>query len=562
MAASYDWRPVGTPNLQGKLTNPFTQLLTRQQQEDELAQEKDFRDKQLAQGDRRQDYVEGATARQIAEEQRKLGLEQEKTGLVEDMSRGLIFGGAERLGDPEVQLKLKSDPRYQALEAETATTGNIAPLLEYQNKFIENNAALLTRPSEFAGQLRQNLQATGKFTGPEIEAAVAAQVARRYPTADPEMVKAMMVKPSLGGTSDSAATGVTGGTGGPSKLFSSQVGQANVYDLINNFASQFGVGDEEVTTWFGMSPEEWGSDPDVSKSRIVQYVDRMRMEGFSPEAALGALSQVMQEDQESSFRIDDMNSADLLHMKNLATAAQKQQREGYGGRGGSASAKASMQDRLGTASEYNTRLLSSLSPQALENDELVARFLKGIGPAPTAQTPSTGTPPPVSTGTPAPVEDTRTEVQKLLNLGNVSAPVEKAKLFGTPEQAEYPVGVPSEDEALLTKLSEAATFSPVGWAANKAEGLGGDLINSLTPPGPGVLEAQPEPRETHQERAALLEEYQGTGAQSRAFESKLSGAQYRAYRRAQNPKTPRAEAIRIMEMLKAGKTPTQKILSQ
>ena len=172
--------------------NQFTQRLFNQQ--NQFNQQQGLREEERldknSQFKASQQWTEGATQRAIDEESRlkKLDLERQKTE--EGIVAGLAYSGAHRADDPNVIKLLEKYPEYSNLsdfEGDGAIN-DVSTKIGFINKVIKDNSGAGVDPTFFADQLRRTLVQSGQFTSAQVDASVAKQLGRMFPTQSEAMI--------------------------------------------------------------------------------------------------------------------------------------------------------------------------------------------------------------------------------------------------------------------------------------------------------------------------------------------------------------------------------------
>jgi len=494
--------PSVNPNLIGSpgsflsnIANISGQRRRAQQAENQLAQQKLFQDASLALNERKQDFTEAAPQR--AEELRlaNLARENEKAGLIQNMSEGLQFSGGARFDTLDSQLL--QDPRYAALD----DAGKLAA----RNKYIQSNPSALTPPKQFGDDLRKSLQATGKFTGAEIDAAVSSEIGRRYPTADPAIIKSLLAKPDFKiGTDGTARTG-SGGRGGSFSLVSDPTDPKARGEVVDRIAETYELAAKPTDLPLIGRVDVGQLDP--AKTDINNAVGMLSAAGVnSPTAQEAAFALAFDEDGTTIKPGFDWRTPEG-RQKLVEAGLQSQGTEEriFNKRGGNISRSGqgnTTADVVGALKDYNAGLLSSLTPKALSDAEVVSTFLDSLGAAPSQA--------------PAPVT-----TRQGSNGGDVSvpevvsaAPAEESQ----PETpAEFQIGGPVAGQETLDQIfsflqentgpraiAGAGPLGPILDAAETVAPAAQSLIQSLTPAqGQPILSSTPEPSPREARQAAV-----------------------------------------------------------
>jgi hypothetical protein len=481
--------PSVNPNLIGSPSSFLSNIgnIANSRRQARIAEERTETDKLFKQGqaDRAQQQLDFTLAApERAEELRVANLEREadKFQTVQDHAKGAQFVGGDRFTGFEDELA--KDPRYNQLDA--------AGKLAARNEFILKNPTALTPPKQFRETLEAGLAATGKFTGDEIQAYVAAEMAERYPTADKDLVKAQILSPkdllasgnqniTIGSDGKIFSTG-RGGRGG-AKLINDPSSQAQRDEVVDSIAGGFAVAEKTGhLPWFlgGARLEIPGGGLNMSKQDIEGIVGIMATEGgiVSPTAMQNVLVPGIALTSKGELK-EDYDYRTEPGKQKLIAAAKKSQatEERLLTKGGDISAAGqatggaifSPVDAANAAAQYNETLLSGLTPQALSDADVVTSFLNTLGAAQPAV---------------PPVDNTRQGG----NQGGsdvVTPEVAPPAAVVDPQQAAIAAAAQAEDDAIFSHITNQATPTPQ--TATNAPLIGGQvpaeriLQEALTP---------------------------------------------------------------------------------
>lgn len=352
---------------------------TRQVAADKVKADKLFRDQTLAQADRKQDFLEGAGGRTELLRVEALARDADKFQTVQDFAKGAQFAGGDRFTSFESELA--KDPRYAALD----DAGKLAA----RNKFIQNNPSALTAPKRFAEILTSGLAATGKFTGAELEAAVAKEVAERYPTADPAIIKSLLAKPEFKiGSGTGTGTGSTRG-GATFGLLNDPTNPAARGTVVDRISSIFELDDTPTTLpgFLGGGRLDAG-DLDPTKQDISVAVGLLSTKGVnSPTAQEAALNIAFNADGTIKEEFDWRTPAGLAKLTAAGLKSQETEERIFNKRGGDisnlgqAAGGNSAADVIKQVEKFNAGLFARLTPRAQSDSQVVSAFLDSLGSA-------------------------------------------------------------------------------------------------------------------------------------------------------------------------------------
>ena len=455
--------------------------------------EKLFRDATLAMNERKQDFTESAPER--AEELRlsNLALDNAKTKSVRDLAEGAQFAGGDRFDT--IRGELMKDSRFAQMDE--------AGQLAAQNEYIRNNPTSLTTPKRFGEILRAGLVQDGKFTGAEINDIVSKQIARRYPTGDADLVKAQLLKPSdikvFG--SKSSATG-SGGTGSQSLNFvSDPINQGDKTKQMKDEFELIGLTDKRTESTLGIDHELASVNPinpfgnfdyNVTQQGYSKAVTDLEGAGLSVSEAIAVLRDEIDGNLESNLDFENLKPGQVATLAEKAAGIKAQQTQLLNKKGGGLSIAGQVAGGGGiftpaqamhAAQAHNQRLLSTLTPQADSDSEVITSFLDRLSPAtnttrqgsdqgggtPTPEvplvTPGIATPPPVVEETPVipplsasegpPGRDTRVfnNDQPIVPIEDIESPVLQQQLSEAQERISiFGNGTPS-DKALINQTN-------------------------------------------------------------------------------------------------------------
>lgn len=489
----------------------------RQVAEDKVKADKLFREQTLAQADRKQDFLEGADARTELKRVAELARDNEKTQTIQGMAEGLQFAGGDRFTGFESILS--QDPTYAALD----DAGKLAA----RNKFIKNNPSALTPPKQFGEDLAAQLGGSGLFTGAEIKQAVSDQIKQRYPTADPSIIKSLLAKPEfkIGDSTGSRS----GSRSGSVSLLSGQTNQPNKTEQVNSEFESLGLTDKKTATTLGVEHDDieipiFGKifgKRNVTQQNYNQALAALEREGNSVSSSIAALRSVIDGNLETDVDLGKLSGKQLKSLSALAKKNEAQQTQIFNKRGGGISdagqsSTGSPADIVNQVQQFNQRLLSSLTPSADSDAQVISSFLDSLGSAPHGvKSRGTGN---LQTS-PGKAGDNQGAGKKILTPEVAPAPApevdpELEKLVAAkqaePTPAEFPnIGVPRGIEATANSVSDFIQN------ANPVPAIG-KLFENLTPPGPGILDPRsaPKPDET-QLRAARQAQVDGLSSTDR-----------------------------------------------
>ena len=529
--------PSVNPNLIGSPSSFLSNIgsIANSRRQARIAEERSETDKLFKQGqaDRAQqqlDFTLAAPERAEALRVANLEREADKFQTVQDHAKGAQFMGGDRFTGFEDELA--KDPRYNQLD----DAGKLAA----RNEFILKNPTALTPPKQFRETLEAGLAATGKFTGDEIQAYVAAEMAERYPTADKDLVKAQILSPkdllasgnqniTIGSDGKIFSTG-RGGRGG-AKLINDPSSQAQRDEVVDSIAGGFAVAEKTGhLPWFlgGARLEIPGGGLNMSKQDIEGIVGIMATEGgiVSPTAMQNvlvpgiALTSKGELKEDYDYRTEPGKQKLIAAAKKaLATEERLLTKGGDISAAGQATGGAifSPVDAANAAAQYNETLLSGLTPQALSDADVVTSFLNNLGAAQPAV---------------PPVDNTRqggNQGGSDVVIPEVAPPVvtPQPQPIAQPAEAEFQIGgqVPAErilqealtPENLLGNINPVVrgTIAGVKQVAPQVK----KLFESLTPAaGRGILSPTPEqtPRQATQAAVESLSGPERTQALSAA----------------------------------------------
>lgn len=468
--------------------------------------EKLFRDATLAMNERKQDFTEAAPERAEDFRLSQLAIDNAKTKSVRDLAEGAQYAGGDRLDT--IRGQLMKDPRFSQMDE--------AGQLAAENEYIKNNPTSLTTPKRFGEILRQGLVADGKFTGAEIDSIVSKQIARRYPTGDKDLVKAQLLKPSdikVFGSKSSATD--SGGTGSQSLGFvSDPVNQANKTDQLNQEFELIGLNDKRTSSTLGIPHELAAVNPinpfgnfdfNVTQQGYAKAISKLEGAGLSVSEAIGVLRDEIDGDLESNLDFENLKPGQVTALAEKAAGIKAQQTQLLNKKGGGLSIAGQVAgggsiftpaQAMHAAQAHNQRLLSTLTPQADSDSEVITSFLNRLGPATNTTRQGSdqggGTPTPeVPLVTPE-VIPAPGEVDGLRQNGMQSIPQ---------PTAEFDVGGPIASDRIFNDVSNF-----VQEAASVPGTAVGKLFESLTMSGPGILTPEKQLPAANQELKAAQDE--------------------------------------------------------
>ena len=442
----------------------------------QLAQQKAYQDASLALSERRQDFIEAEPERKEAERLANLAREAEKAQMITNMAEGLQYAGGDRF--TTLDDDLMKDPRYAALD----DAGKLAA----RNRYIQANPTALTDPGRFGSDLKRQLLGTGLFTGAEADAAVAAEVSSRYPTANPDIIKSMLAKPDFKiGTSTRTGTGSTRRGSSP-KLIADPTDPKARGAVVDRIAETYELdATPDTVPFFGNRIDVGNLNP--AKTDISQAVGFLSLGGVnSPTAQEAAFAVAFNPDRTIKPEFDWRTPEGRQALTQAGLQAQRTEERLIGGGDASLSVgAASPADVVNAANQYNAGLLSSLTPRALSDAEVVSSFLDSLGGAPAApadrplltQPRQGGNTGGSAEATASPVAPVTTAEPEFQVGGPVQAEVAANRIFNVLREG-------AEDMQALTPPGLAKTAITEGVPAVQ------NLIESLTPPDPGVLDSR------------------------------------------------------------------------
>lgn len=495
---------IGSPAQFLKMISDTSEGFARRRIADERTEsDRLFKEATTALNERKQDFTEAAPQR--AEDLRiaKLARDNEKHQFATNVAEGLQYAGGDRLTTLEDDLM--KDPRYANLD----DAGKLAA----RNQYILNNPSALTSPKKFASEFRQSLSASGKYTGAEIDEAVAQQISQRYPTADKSLVEKQLLKPkdliaSAGSgnvTIDGKLFSRGGGTGSFSTI-NDPTAPAQINQIIDDVASERGL-NKNPSFLLGQRLDFEGTIPgtatDLTRQDLGDMASVIQRSGevSSPTAMRAAMIASMTGEGNLREGFDWRTAAGQKKLVDEAKKAQASEERLLNKKGGGVSAAGQAvgvttpADAAKAAAVYNERLLSGLVPRALSDQDVVSSFLDNLG-------------------APAPVQ---TQTGKGDGRGASITPEVVDQPIVTPApavtpaaEAEFQVGgqVPAEAaiQRIFSEIADPrnlASANPIFGAALEGVDTAKNLIQSLTPPGPGVLgggnaPAAPSPQQVRQ----------------------------------------------------------------
>lgn len=360
---------------------------------DKVVADKLFRDQTLAQKQSEIDFTQAAPERKELLRVEALARDADKFQTVQDFAKGAEFAGADRFTGFDEELN--KDPRFAGLD----DAGKLAA----KNEFILKNPSALTSPKRFAEILTSGLSATGKFTGAELESAVAKEVAERYPTADPAIIKSILAKPEFKiGSGTGAGAGSTRG-GASFGLLNDPTNPDARGTVVDRISSTFNLSDRP-TTVPGIIPFIGGKridpgDLDPSKQDISVAVGLLSTKGVnSPTAQEAALNIAFNADGTIKEGFDWRTPAGLKKLTAAGLKSQETEERIFNKRGGDvsnlgqAAGGNSAADIVKQVEKFNAGLLARLTPRAQSDSQVVSAFLDSLGAtaAPTTDTPRQG----------------------------------------------------------------------------------------------------------------------------------------------------------------------------
>ena len=399
------------------------------------------------------------------------------------MSEGLQFSGGARFDTLNDQLL--QDPRYAALD----DAGKLAA----RNRYIQSNPSALTDPKTFGEELRRSLQATGKFTGAEINSAVSGEIGRRYPTADPAIIKSLLAKPDFKVSSGGSGSGSGSSRGGSFSLVSDPTDPKARGEVVDRIAETYDLSAKPTTVpLLGTRIDVGSLDP--AKTDINQAVGMLSAAGVnSPTAQEAAFALAFNEDGDTIRPGFDWRTPEG-RQKLIEAGLQSQGTEEriFNKRGGdisrSGQAGNTAADVVRATQDYNAGLLSSLTPKALSDAEVVSTFLDTLGAAP-SQAPAPNTTRQGNDGGrgSAPTPEAIPAPGEVAGLRQNGLPI--------PAEAEFNIGGPTQDEVIKDQIFnflQENAVTPAGAVINEARPvISLSLIHISEPTRPPLLSRMP-----------------------------------------------------------------------
>jgi len=484
---------IGSPTQYLQNINQISAGRDRRRIADERTQnDRLFKEQTAALNERKQLFTEGAPERAEALRVANLARDNEKTTTVQNLAEGAQFVGGDRFDT--IRGELNKDPRFANLDE--------AGQLAAQNQFILNNPSALTPPKQFSETLRAGLVQSGQFTGAEIEAHIAQQVAQRYPTADKDIIKSLLLKPKdlIGSGGNTNIFGAKGSlkSGSSNFDFVSDPTNPNARgDVVDRITDTFGL-EKNPDTIFGQRLDV--GDLDATKQDVAQGVGFLSSNGInSPTAQEAAFNGAFNDDGTVKDKFNWTTKAGRKALLAEATKAQNTEERLFDKKGGGISAAGqaagviSPADAANAAFANNEKLLSRLTPQALSDSGVAEAFLNNLGPAPQNNTRQGGSGnggvispgaqqvvPPVITPSAQATADPQSPAPAEFSIGGqVPGEVVRDRIFDL-IQGAIP---PAPHDILADGITGAADF-----AQNTVAPAANQLFESLTPPGPGVLD--------------------------------------------------------------------------
>lgn len=202
----------------------------------------------------------------------------------------------------------------------------------------------------------------------------------------------------------------------------------------------------------------------------------------SPTAVEAALGKAFTDNNDLKGAYDyrtDSGKNKLIADAKKAQDTEERRKGGDLSQLGAAAGIFSPADAVNAAKTYNSGLLASLTPQAFSNAEVASTFLNTLGEA-QAQAPTNTTRQGSDGGGPVVAPEIVPD-----------APVIAPAVDAVNPEAEFQIGGPAQEQVIADRLFDTfvqpavdlATTSPILEAGK----LGNKLIDTLTPPGQGVL---------------------------------------------------------------------------
>ncbi len=480
---------------------------------EKLESERIFQERTANLAERKQDFLEGAPARARAETeyQREQANLRAQAGL--DAAQNAPFDFAQQFAArPEVQ---------QLLQERGAVTPEqqLAEVL----KFADSDAGqgLFRDPTLMRQAVYENLIRNKGFSAEEATAAANAAVTGEFgPSLDPSIATKLF---DTGSTNvGSVFSGLGGGKGkrGSTSLFQGLPNLENSEEYVRSVAGRLGIDErrgggmvDDALNFFGIgdaSRSFWdfgARDLDMQDLETI----RGRYGNQLPDyAIMGAIrSSINTQDGtigQSKFRniIDNPDSQDAKDFVTIAKSWQDQYERTKGGSGSLGNMSMSELvnlNRILKADQraYNSDILARTSPQAASFADRLSGFREFLGE-------STPTPATAARVISQPAPDTAPDS----NAASQSGSAQLDNLINQAAAPAAPATTPEPEFQVGGQIPIEAAVSSVIDAVNPAP-LVQRLVNSLSPPGPGIL--TPQKLDTRKEREQAVKDLSSTERQ-------------------------------------------------
>ena len=526
----------------------------------QLEETKLFRDATLEANERKQDFVEGAGARKVAETAALRGLQNERALAQQAAIDDAGFGKVQSfLANPETQKLFATDPRYK---------DNPEAQLELATSLAQANKREFTDVVQGPDNVRRKILSGGGTQAEADTAGAALLSGRGFNPLSPDLAKALFQKipaNNLNVTNLSRLAGGTGRSGGGSTTpLVGIAGESNQETLNKEFFEAFEI---EKTRFEFPGTDARITDPgdlDLVEADVRQLQGEFATE-LRPSTVLKALGSIA-DPTDGTVKIDirnmnaDQRSKFLILGQGIEAKANESRGSAATATNGNislAGLQALQKQQRDSITKFNSDILSRTAPRtaSFETRLGILRNALGIPQNQTASGAGTGgqTPPPV---TPPPGGGTGSNTLDGLISGAADTPA-----ANTPAAAVIPEAAP---EGFIERSAKAIprNFNKLletGFEKT-AQPLVQKILDStigetnLKPTAKGRSIARAETR-AEEKRFDVTTDFSGTGTAREEFEEGLSFSQQLAYQKALDPDTPKEEAIRIMKLLRQGKTP-------
>ena len=320
-----------------------------------------IREQQLALDERQVAFQEGGPARAIAEEQRKAALSAEKAQTAIGIGKGLAFGGEQEFFDrPEVQSALDRDPTYQSLSDQEKN--------DYRSQFLAENRGIYQDPDTYGQQVRETLAATGQYSLDEINKISNEQVGQLFGSgADAGVISKLLAKPG------STVAGGAGGTGTLKHEFDT-TDPTYRSKSIDRYITNFDLDAEPSLTERAIRAAGGDVTPTALDYENLSGVLARNgiTSGTAFEASMG-ISRGQDGDLKESYNWYTKKGEKAI--VEYARGVEAEETKKFGSKGGVPGAGATAQD----VRDYNSQLLSTLSPSGATQEQILTSFLGGLG---------------------------------------------------------------------------------------------------------------------------------------------------------------------------------------